>query len=226
MRIFNKRLHRLLLAGLGLVAIVGVFATVQLTTQSASAQNDALRSESDRASRGGERTEVQDVSLAAEQMQQAADKAEFIAPADQQDPTTTTTAAPTTTTTAPPTTTTTARPTTTTTAAPKPKPTTPPPPPTTKAPAPVITVPPAESGANSQAGGASYYAHIPGGCAHRTLPKGTVVTVTNTSSGKTATCVVNDRGPFVNGRIIDLDITVFKQLASTSSGVFSARISW
>lgn len=85
---------------------------------------------------------------------------------------------------------------------------------------------PASEGANSQTGGASYYTHKPGGCAHKTLPMGTAVTVTNLANNKTSTCVVNDRGPFVAGRIVDLDITVFRQLASTSAGVFRARISW
>jgi rare lipoprotein A (peptidoglycan hydrolase) len=81
-------------------------------------------------------------------------------------------------------------------------------------------------GAHVESGGASYYAYKSGGCAHKTIPKGTVVTVTNASNGKSATCVVNDRGPFVSGRIIDLDTSVFRQVASTSSGVFQARISW
>ena len=78
----------------------------------------------------------------------------------------------------------------------------------------------------SQSGIASYYLFKPGGCAHKSLPKGTVVTVTNNANGKSTTCTVNDRGPFIAGRIIDLDTRVFKQLASTSSGVFTARITW
>lgn len=77
-----------------------------------------------------------------------------------------------------------------------------------------------------QTGGASYYAYKSGGCAHRSIPKGTVVHVTNVANGKSTTCVVNDRGPFVGGRIIDLDTSVFRQVASTSSGVFQARITW
>ena len=78
----------------------------------------------------------------------------------------------------------------------------------------------------SQAGGASYYDFKPGGCAHKSLPKGTVVTVTNMSNGKSTICTVNDRGPFIAGRIIDLETRVFKQVASTSAGVFNARITW
>ena len=40
--------------------------------------------------------------------------------------------------------------------------------------------------------------------AHRTLPFGTMVRVTNTSNGRTVVVRINDRGPFVKGRIIDL----------------------
>ena len=40
--------------------------------------------------------------------------------------------------------------------------------------------------------------------AHRTLPFGSRVTVTNPSNGKSVTVVVNDRGPFVRGVTIDL----------------------
>ena len=40
--------------------------------------------------------------------------------------------------------------------------------------------------------------------AHRTLPFGTVVAVTNEESGRSALVRINDRGPFVRGRVIDL----------------------
>jgi len=40
--------------------------------------------------------------------------------------------------------------------------------------------------------------------AHRTLPFGTMVRVTNTSNGSSVVVRINDRGPFVKGRIIDL----------------------
>jgi peptidoglycan lytic transglycosylase len=40
--------------------------------------------------------------------------------------------------------------------------------------------------------------------AHRTLPFGTMVRVTNTSTGRSVVVRINDRGPFVSGRIIDL----------------------
>jgi rare lipoprotein A (peptidoglycan hydrolase) len=132
--------------------------------------------------------------------------------------TTATTAAPTTTTAAPATTATTARPATTTTAAPAP----PPPPPTTAAPAP----PPAPAPANSESGQATWYRWRDGECAHKTLPRGTVVTVTNVANGRTATCTVTDRGPYGAGRVIDLDDGTFAQLAPLSSGVIDVTITW
>jgi len=92
--------------------------------------------------------------------------------------------------------------------------TAPPPPPTTAAPA------------SSQEGGASWYAYNPGECAHQTLPKGTVVTITNLSNGATATCTVTDRGPYGDGRIIDLDKGTFAQLADPSAGIIQVRITW
>jgi rare lipoprotein A len=102
------------------------------------------------------------------------------------------------------------RPTTTTTR-PKPKPTT-----TT-----TTTVPPRQ-----QTGKASWYQAPAGTCAHRTLPKGTVVRVVNLANGSAVSCRVADRGPFVAGRIIDLDREDFQRLASTSTGVIDVRIEW
>ena len=79
---------------------------------------------------------------------------------------------------------------------------------------------------SAQRGVASWYSHKPGTCAHRTLPMGTIVRVTHTRTGRSTTCRVADRGPFVKGRIIDLDRRVFAELAPLSDGVFSAEISW
>lgn len=41
-------------------------------------------------------------------------------------------------------------------------------------------------------------------CAHRTLPFGTVLFVTNLGNNRTVTVRVTDRGPFISGRIVDL----------------------
>jgi rare lipoprotein A (peptidoglycan hydrolase) len=151
----------------------------------------------------------------------------------------------TTTTTAPPPTTTTSttrpKPTTTTTAKPKPVPTTT----TTARPKPTTTTaPPATTTTTAQAatttstmppvppccrqeGGASYHQYAdPRTCAHRSLPKGTALRVTNLANGRTTTCVVNDRGPFVEGRILDLSATAFGEIANVSEGVIRVSIEW
>src|SRR5688572_14799873 len=48
------------------------------------------------------------------------------------------------------------------------------------------------------------YRHNKLTAAHKTLPFGTKVRVTNLSNNKTVEVVINDRGPYVDGRIIDL----------------------
>jgi rare lipoprotein A len=73
---------------------------------------------------------------------------------------------------------------------------------------------------------AKYHANNPWICAHRTLPMGTVLTVTAVSTGKTITCEVGDRGPYAGGRILDLSKYAFSQLANPSSGVIYVKISW
>jgi peptidoglycan lytic transglycosylase len=55
--------------------------------------------------------------------------------------------------------------------------------------------------------------------AHRTLPFGTVVKVTNLDNGKSVLVKINDRGPFVGGRIIDLSRAAAVQLGMIDSGV-------
>lgn len=48
--------------------------------------------------------------------------------------------------------------------------------------------------------------------AHRTLPFGTMVLVKNTATGKTVTVRINDRGPYIKGRIIDLSRAAAQEL--------------
>jgi rare lipoprotein A len=60
--------------------------------------------------------------------------------------------------------------------------------------------------------------------AHRTLPFGTEVLVTNVNNGKMVTVRINDRGPFVRGRIIDLTRSAFSQIASLDKGVAKVEI--
>ena len=79
---------------------------------------------------------------------------------------------------------------------------------------------------NTETGGASWYDYRSGECAHQTIPKGTVVTVTNLANGASTTCVVTDRGPYSGGRIIDLDRGTFAQIADPGSGVIQVRITW
>jgi rare lipoprotein A len=60
--------------------------------------------------------------------------------------------------------------------------------------------------------------------AHPTLPFGTFVRVTNLSNGKTVTLRVNDRGPFVNGRIIDVSYHAARALNFVKTGVQLVRL--
>lgn len=55
--------------------------------------------------------------------------------------------------------------------------------------------------------------------AHRTLPLGTVVKVTNQHTGKSVKVRINDRGPFVRGRIIDLSKAAAAKLGTKHAGV-------
>jgi rare lipoprotein A len=54
--------------------------------------------------------------------------------------------------------------------------------------------------------------------AHKTLPFGTVVKVTNQRTGKSIEVTINDRGPFHKGRIIDLSKAAAAKLGTMSSG--------
>ena len=55
--------------------------------------------------------------------------------------------------------------------------------------------------------------------AHRYLPFGTRLRVTNPNNGKSVIVRVNDRGPFVGGRELDLSYGAFTRIASASQGV-------
>ncbi len=60
--------------------------------------------------------------------------------------------------------------------------------------------------------------------AHRTLPFGTLVLVTNLRNGRSVTVRINDRGPFVQGRIIDLSMAAATSIGLTGEGVTPVRI--
>jgi len=61
--------------------------------------------------------------------------------------------------------------------------------------------------------------------AHRSLAFGTKVKVTNTENGDSVVVRINDRGPFIRGRIIDLSQSAFSQISHTRSGVINVVIS-
>lgn len=61
-------------------------------------------------------------------------------------------------------------------------------------------------------------------CAHKSLPFGTVVIVEDTDSGKWTRCRINDRGPYVAGRIIDLSKRTARDLGIIDKGVTNVRI--
>ncbi|MCX5956372.1 MAG: septal ring lytic transglycosylase RlpA family protein [Cyanobacteria bacterium] len=60
--------------------------------------------------------------------------------------------------------------------------------------------------------------------AHRSLPFGTRVKVTNLNNGRSAVVRINDRGPFTGGRIIDLAHGAASDLGVTASGVATVRL--
>lgn len=61
-------------------------------------------------------------------------------------------------------------------------------------------------------------------CAHKTLPFGTIVVIEDTETGKLATCRVNDRGPYVKGRVLDVSKRVARDLGLLDRGVIRARL--
>jgi rare lipoprotein A len=114
------------------------------------------------------------------------------------------------------------RPATTTTTTARPRPTT-----TAAPPGRAASAPPTTSESNTQSGRASWYDAAPAGtCAHRTLPKGTMVTVTRVSTGASTVCRVADRGPYANGWILDLSKANFSEIGSLDEGVIDVRLTW
>jgi rare lipoprotein A len=62
--------------------------------------------------------------------------------------------------------------------------------------------------------------------AHRTLPWGSRVKVTNLANGKSVEVRINDRGPFSQGRIIDLSRAAARNLGMVEQGITTVRIEW
>jgi rare lipoprotein A len=70
------------------------------------------------------------------------------------------------------------------------------------------------------------YKHEKMTCAHRTLPFGTTLKVTNLSNNKSVIVTVNDRGPFVSGRIIDLSKSAAVKLDFIKAGQTKVKITF
>lgn len=93
----------------------------------------------------------------------------------------------------------------------------------------------------SQQGKASYYAQKFNGrktasgevfrnrkrtAAHKTLPFGTRVTVTNMRNGRSVKVRINDRGPFVAGRVIDLSRRAARKIGMLRDGVTEVELKY
>jgi rare lipoprotein A len=60
--------------------------------------------------------------------------------------------------------------------------------------------------------------------AHRTLPFGSIVKVTNLRNGKYEIVVINNRGPFIKGRIIDVTVGVAEKLGFRNQGITNVKL--
>lgn len=60
--------------------------------------------------------------------------------------------------------------------------------------------------------------------AHKSLPLGTKVRVTNLKNGESVDVEINDRGPYVKGRVIDLSKEAARELRMVGSGVAQVRL--
>ncbi len=60
--------------------------------------------------------------------------------------------------------------------------------------------------------------------AHKTLPFGTRVKVTNLRNGKSCEVRINNRGPYTKGRVIDLSVAAAKQIGSVNDGVVPVKL--
>lgn len=107
-------------------------------------------------------------------------------------------------------------------------------------PSPPLVQPPSAPGSSfSQTGLASFYGRAHDGkvtangesfdhqgftAAHRTLPFGTRVRVTNLENGRTVTVTITDRGPYVRGRIVDISLAAARALGMQDKGVARVRL--
>lgn len=73
-------------------------------------------------------------------------------------------------------------------------------------------------------GVASYYGAAGLTAAHRSLPLGTRVRVTNTANGRSVVVRISDRGPFIRGRSIDLSNSAAQAVGMTDAGLAKVRM--
>ena len=105
-----------------------------------------------------------------------------------------------------------------------------------KKPAPSATGNPEAGPQNASYGLASFYSYDPQTAsgekfnpneltaAHRTLPFGTRLRVTNVATGRSVTVRVNDRGPFVAGRVVDVSRSAAESLGMVGQGVAKVKL--
>ena len=60
--------------------------------------------------------------------------------------------------------------------------------------------------------------------AHKTLPMGTKVRVTNQSNGQSEVVTITDRGPYIRGRVIDVTIGVAERIGFAKRGVVPVKV--
>jgi len=92
----------------------------------------------------------------------------------------------------------------------------------TPVPAPATVV----NGTGYKIGVATWYDYVPGRCATWYLPKGTRITVSDLTTGKSIVCIITDRENAGGNHVVDLSETQFSQLAPLSKGVISVKVSW
>lgn len=61
--------------------------------------------------------------------------------------------------------------------------------------------------------------------AHRTLPFGTIIEVTNVRNGRSVIVRINDRGPYIHNRVVDLSSAAAKKIGMHHSGIGKVKIS-
>ena len=80
----------------------------------------------------------------------------------------------------------------------------------------------------AETGMASYYSGVGNKhkftAAHKTLKFGTKVNVVNKKNGKSVIVIINDRGPFISGRIIDLNYSAAESIGMIRAGVVPVEI--